>query len=213
VDLQFIMWDWNGTLLDDVGASLAAVNTMLAVRGRSAIDLAAYRAAIGVPIRCFYETHFDLTREDYHGILLEYGKNYAAQLPSCSLAEGTLPLLKSVMKRGTEQLILTSSEQGGAERALEQYGVEKYFSAVLGAKDTLAGSKLERAREFVENNGIPPERLLLVGDLPHDYEVARALGAHCVLVDWGHGMLSSQKLAGVRIVSSMAELAGLITMV
>ena len=31
---KYIIWDWNGTLLNDIGASLASVNDMLAARGR-----------------------------------------------------------------------------------------------------------------------------------------------------------------------------------
>ena len=32
-DKQHVIWDWNGTLLDDVGHAVATMNTLLAPRG------------------------------------------------------------------------------------------------------------------------------------------------------------------------------------
>ncbi len=43
---KYVIWDWNGTLLDDVGAALASVNDMLALRGKEPIDLVRYRECI-----------------------------------------------------------------------------------------------------------------------------------------------------------------------
>lgn len=45
-----IIWDWNGTLLNDISSSLQSVNDMLAMRGKDPIDIDFYRGCIGVPI-------------------------------------------------------------------------------------------------------------------------------------------------------------------
>ena len=55
-----IIWDWNGTLLNDISSSLQSVNDMLAMRGKDPIDIDFYRECIGVPIVKFYERVFDL---------------------------------------------------------------------------------------------------------------------------------------------------------
>ena len=67
-----VMWDWNGTLLDDVGAALKSVNEMLLRRGLEQITMAQYHEYIDIPIRKFYENMFDLEKEDYTQILKEY---------------------------------------------------------------------------------------------------------------------------------------------
>ena len=61
---DLIIWDWNGTLLDDVSASLRSVNDMLDRREMPRIDLVRYRECIGVPIRCFYEQVFNMEHLD-----------------------------------------------------------------------------------------------------------------------------------------------------
>jgi len=203
---SLLLWDWNGTLLDDVGASLAAVNDMLAGRGCGGIGLESYRAAIGVPIRRFYDVHFDMAREDYPSLLREYGEGYMRHLPECALAEGATELLERLRSEGVSQVILSSGEQRNVERSLEVYGVTQYFDAVLGASDYLAGSKLERAREYLQAQKIPPAEVLTTGDLVHDYEVARELGTRCVLSGWGHQGPEQFKGLGVRVVSSLEEL-------
>lgn len=71
-----IIWDWNGTLLDDIGASLASVNDMLAMRGKPPIDADYYRECIGVPIIKFYEKVFELEKEDYSLIIKQYNEGY-----------------------------------------------------------------------------------------------------------------------------------------
>ena len=51
---SLLIWDFNGTLLDDVGAALASVNDMLERRGISSINIDTYREYIDTPIRHFY---------------------------------------------------------------------------------------------------------------------------------------------------------------
>ena len=49
-----IVWDWNGTLLDDVDAGIGALNRMLADRGLPAITRDFYRARFRFPVRPLY---------------------------------------------------------------------------------------------------------------------------------------------------------------
>ncbi|MCL2024061.1 MAG: HAD family hydrolase [Oscillospiraceae bacterium] len=203
---KLILWDWNGTLLNDVSASLAAVNDMMERRGRRDITLGEYRRAIGVPIRKFYEYHFDLEREDYPQILTEYARGYEKYLPECALAKGARELLARLQKDGVKQVVLSSGEQKRVENALRVYGVAEYFDTVLGASDFFAGSKLERARDFLNAQKISPCEILMTGDLVHDWETARELGTRCVLVNWGHQ--GSEQFAGLNaaVISALVEL-------
>ncbi|MDR1410480.1 MAG: HAD family hydrolase [Oscillospiraceae bacterium] len=205
-NIRCVLWDWNGTLLDDVGASLAAVNDMLARRHRPAIDLLAYREAIGVPIRRFYNIHFDMTQENYPALLSEYSKDYTTHLTKCNLASGAIALLKKLHFTGVLQVILSSSEQKIVENALARYNVAQYFDAVLGASDYFADSKLERAREYLRVQTPPPKQVLLMGDLVHDFDVAQELGTQCVLVNWGHQGEAQFVRLGAQVISSLCEL-------
>lgn len=90
---SLVIWDWNGTLLDDVGPALASVNDMLERRKREPITLRQYYDYIGTPIRRFYERLFDLNAVDYAELLKEYNRGYEKHLERGSLMKGALEAL------------------------------------------------------------------------------------------------------------------------
>ena len=205
-----IIWDWNGTLLDDIGASLASVNDMLAMRGKPPIDADYYRECIGVPIIKFYEKVFELEKEDYSLIIKQYNEGYVRHLANCSLTEGALRAIKTFTEIGLKQAVVSSSNYDRIIEDMRKYGVYGSFAAVLGAGDYFAGSKVERAVEYLKKEGAESSAVLVVGDLEHDAEMAAELGADCVLLTSGHEHISRLKAAGVPLIDNLDELISLV---
>lgn len=183
---SLLIWDFNGTLLNDVGAALASVNDMLARRGKKPIDIDAYRQYIDVPIIRFYEQVFELEHENYQEILAEYQAGYESHLKKCRLTDFVQLALDTAKNKGIPQVVLSSSEQNQLERLLRKYDIADYFDAVLGSQDFFAGSKVERAKLYIEENKIESSCVLVIGDLTHDFEVAQAIGSQCLLLTSGH---------------------------
>lgn len=199
-----IIWDWNGTLLNDIGASLASVNDMLAMRGRSPIDIDYYRECIGVPIVRFYEKVFDLANEDYSVIIKQYNNGYLNHLSNCNLTENAVEVLDYFARMGAKQAIVSSSNNEQLYANVKKYGIFDRFDAVLGASDFYAGSKIERAVEYLKNEG--ECKVLVVGDLVHDAEMAAELGADCALILSGHENRERLYSANARLISDLREL-------
>lgn len=208
--ITHIIWDWNGTLLCDVQASLDSANEMLLRRGKATITLQEYQAQIAIPIRQFYAHFFDLEQEDYGALLQEYNSAYDRHLQSCGLTPGILPVLDAARKRGIVQGIVSSSEQNLLLRWLERLGAAEYFTAVRGAADFLADSKLARAQEFMMEHNASPAQTLMVGDLYSDYEVAQQIGAQCALLTSGHHSRTQLAAADATIVPDAAALLALL---
>lgn len=202
-----IIWDWNGTLLNDIGASLASVNDMLAMRGKPPIDIDYYRDCIGVPIIKFYEKVFDLENEDYSIIIKQYNNGYLAHLDRCGLTDGAVEMLDYFAEKGIKQVIVSSSNNEQLQQNVKKYGIFDRFDAVLGAADYYAGSKIERAVEYLKKNG--ECRVLVVGDLEHDAEMAEKLGADCVLLTSGHENRERLYAAKARVISDLKELVSI----
>lgn len=204
-----IIWDWNGTLLNDIGASLASVNDMLAKRGEPPMDLTRYKECIGTPIIRFYEQVFDLSKEDYPSILAEYNAGYMYHLKDCSLTEGALNAVKKFADAGIHQAIVSSSNNAQLCENAKKYGVYGMFEAVLGAADFKADSKIERARAYLAES---PEKgaVLVIGDLEHDAEMAAEIGADCVLLTSGHEHPNRLKRSGAVIFDTIAELVAFV---
>lgn len=200
-----IIWDWNGTLLDDIGASLASVNDMLAKRGEPPMDKNRYKECMGTPIIRFYEQVFDLSKEDYASILAEYNAGYMYHLADCSLTNGAVEAIEKFADAGIHQAIVSSSNNAQLCQNAQKYGVYDKFEAVLGAADFKADSKIERARLYLAQSAEKGD-VLVVGDLEHDAEMAAEIGADCVLLTSGHEHPERLKRSGAVIFDKIEEL-------
>lgn len=201
-----VIWDWNGTLLDDIEASLASVNDMLSMRGMPHINNVYYKECIGVPIIKFYEKVFDMGKEDYSLIIKQYNEGYLHHLVDCGLTDGAREALEFFRSSGAKQVIVSSSNNAQLCRNAEKYGVIGYFDELLGASDYYAGSKIERAAEYLKKSGAEKGRVLVVGDLEHDAEMAAELGADCVLLTSGHEHPDRLKRANMPLIDNLFEL-------
>ena len=201
-----IIWDWNGTLLNDIHASLTSVNDMLDLRGMEHIDIDFYRECIGVPIIKFYERVFDMKKEDYSVIIKQYNDGYLHHLKDCGLTDGAREAIAFFNKCGMHQAVVSSSNNEQLCRKVSDYGLENCFEAVLGSADFYAGSKIDRARDYIEKTGEGDKKILVIGDLEHDYDMAKELGADCALLTSGHEHISRLKKTGAVLIDNLFEL-------
>ena len=89
-----IIWDWNGTIVDDAGIALDAVNDMLREQHRPEITLEEYRNAMDTPILRFYEQFFDMKATDFNWITERFQSYYENHKDQLRLHEGVEGLLE-----------------------------------------------------------------------------------------------------------------------
>ncbi len=182
-----VIWDFNGTVLDDVQLGIDCVNPMLEARGLPTIpDVEAYRAVFGFPIRDYYERlGFDFHREDYETVLApEWVARYLAGEPACGMNPGVLETIAAIAARGIPQIMLSATEAGQLTRQLARLDLSDAFEEVLALDNIHAKSKAHLAVEWkVCHPGAHP---LFIGDTEHDAAVADTIGADCVLFTGGH---------------------------
>lgn len=205
-----IIWDWNGTLLDDLSASLTSVNDMLDMRGMPHIDADFYKECIGVPIRKFYDRVFDMEKEDYAVIIKQYNEGYLRHLEDCGLTRGAREAIEYFCSHGLNQAVVSSSNNDQLCANILKYGLDGCFDSVLGSADFYAGSKIDRAKTYLEKSNGKNGRVLVVGDLEHDADMAKELGADCVLLTSGHEHISRLKRAEVPLIDDLFALIELI---
>ena len=200
-----LIWDWNGTLLDDTRASVDALNEQLVRRGLSPITLDFYREHFAFPVRPFYTlVGVDLDHEDWDALAKGYHDAYLAR-PSQLNAEA-VPALELARAAGLRQTIVSALRQDYLDEATERLGIRRYFDAIVGTDNLNGGSKLDRAKALVGRLGRTArgEAFTCIGDSLHDKEVADALGARCVL--FGGGSHAPERLARVApLANSLTE--------
>ena len=202
--MKCILWDWNGTLLDDVAAAVGALNRMLVKRGARPITIEHYRRRFGFPVRPFYaELGVDLAKwdwdeicEDFHTFVLEEPQ---AVRPD---ARAALELAASL---GFRQSILSALRQDKLEAALAANGFLGFFDRIFGVDNLDGASKLDRGRELMASLGPAADAPVFIGDTLHDAEVARELGGRCVLVSCGHQMPDRLAVAGCPVAATLAD--------
>lgn len=202
---ELVLWDWNGTLLDDVDLCVEALNRLLALHGYpQRYDHAAYKAIFGFPIEDYYRrAGFDFTRHPFPVLAERYMAHYIPASAACPLAAGAIQALEAFRTAGVRQVILSASPLSTLEAQVAQRGVRGYFDRLLGLGDIYAKSKVELGLAYLAENGFDPARAVMIGDTLHDCETARALGVGCVLLAAGHQPESVLRTAGVPVAADV----------
>lgn len=208
--IKLVIWDWNGTLQDDARAAWESVNDMLRRRDMPLITFEQYSGYIETPIIGFYRHIFDLETITFEQISKEFHEGYALHMQGRGLMDGAVQVIDRLQDAGIKQVIVSSGEKNWIMSYAEKYGILHYFDAVLGADDLEAGSKVERARSYMERCGVEARHTLVVGDLLHDAEMAQAIGARCLLVAKGHQIRPHLEESGMPVTDDITGVADMI---
>ena len=195
-----IIWDWNGTLLDDVNAAVGALNRMLAKHRLPPVTRAFYRAHFGFPVRPFYQqVGIDLDRVDWDEICTDFHAFIAAEPQG--LYPSTHGALEAARAGGFSQCILSALREDLLRRDTARFGVAPFFDHIFGVDNLDGATKLSRGHDLVAT--LPQQtKLYFIGDTLHDAEVGAALGAEVILVDCGHQTAERLRATGHPVLPS-----------
>lgn len=212
--IRHVVWDWNGTLLDDVDHSLAALNALLSERGMPLLDRDGYRARFGFPVREFYvDLGFDVEREDFALLSERFIGHYKGAARAARPHAGARDTMSALRTRGVAQSVLSAMEATLLSSMLREHDLAEFLSHVRGLDDLMATSKVDLGvslmRTLAEAD-VRPEQTLFVGDTLHDLETANAMGCECVLFVHGHQAPERLSQAGARLIHSHGEVLGFV---
>jgi phosphoglycolate phosphatase len=209
---KHVIWDWNGTLLNDTLLCVEVLNGLMARRGRAAISNEEYRQNFGFPVARFYDyLGFDTDVDSFDQISREFIQDYEARwFQECQLHPDAASVLSDLSAVGMSHSVLSAAKQEALNAGIDHFGIRKHFIGLVGADNIYAEGKVAQGRNWVEQLHWRPDEIVLVGDTLHDFEVAQAIGADCILL--GHGHHASDRLAetGVPVAHSLRELAQLL---
>ena len=185
MDIKYCIWDFNGTLLDDVETGIVSVNQMLRERDLPTLNSKEdYYRVFGFPVKEYYRRlGFDFEKEPYEVIAPIWVELYLEHVKKAKLFSDVTDALKAIRDIGVSQVIISATEQNMLNRQLCDLGIDEFFDEALGLDNIHAGSKLELAREWRKDHD---GKAIYIGDTDHDAETAEMLGAECFLVARGH---------------------------
>ncbi len=209
-NINTILWDWNGTLLDDTDICIDSMNIMLRKRNLKTISKSYYRNVFTFPVKDYYEKiGFDFTIESFENVAVEYIDIYTEKLKSCLLFKGVENVLSSFQKNNFKQYILSAMEQNSLVKSVDERGIKKYFQKISGLENVYANGKIHNAKKLIEENNIDPSKMCLIGDTIHDHEVAQALNCKCILISAGHQSAERLNELEITVVDDIKSVCGM----
>lgn len=177
------IFDWSGTLVDDLAMVLDATNHVLGQYGLAGMDRGEFRRRFRLPYSGFYE-------ELLPGVPLDELEDHFRKGFADSEASGvTTPLLPHAVDflshlqgGGMRMFILSSMDAPSFHRHARELGVDHYFEAsYAGVLD-----KREQIHRMIEGHRLDPARTVFLGDMQHDIETARHGGVASIALLTGY---------------------------
>ena len=209
---QHIIWDWNGTLLDDAWLCVEIINKLLHKRNLPPITHKQYQEEFDFPVKDFYSgIGFDFSLESFETVAVEYIVEYDKRRFECKLHHDAMSILKLCADSGLTQSILSAYQQTRLEETVDNFQARCFFTRVVGLNDYYAGGKIENGKRLIEELDFNAGEVLLIGDTVHDFEVAKSIGTDCVLSLSGHNSRKRLELCGTQVMDSLTEVLTLLS--
>lgn len=184
---KHIVWDWNGTLLDDVGHAISVMNSLLEEHDLPRLDRERYRKIFDFPVLRYYEAlGFDFKKESFESLCHKFVDRFMGGFRGLPLIPEMKSVLMNLHQEGLSQSVLSATDQLNLNSMVSHFELDNVFGFVFGIDNKFAGSKIERGHELIRLSGISPRETVIIGDTLHDLEVAKALGIDAVLISHGH---------------------------
>lgn len=205
-DYQNVIWDWNGTLIDDVDTAVTCINKLLPKYNAPTITSERYREIFDFPVRKYYgHLGIDLEKNAFEEIRDQYVKDYnSTVVMNSTLFPETVELLETI-KFTKNQYILSAVSQWHLDFITGHFKVEHLFHERFGASDHYATGKIERGLELIKHAGLIPQKTILIGDTIHDFEVATKLNIDCLILGDGHQSVTRLKQVAPHVLSGRRD--------
>ena len=205
--IRQVLWDWNGTLLDDLTYAIGVRNRTFPAFGLPRIgSVAEYHRQFTFPVRRYYE-RAGVTDETFVAVAHAWMAEYVRGFDTVPLHGDAVEALARFAAAGLRQAVLSATRRDMLESQIARFPIRAYFTDVLGLSDIYARSKEAVGLDYLARCGVPAASTLMIGDTLHDAEVARAMGTGCVLVARGHQSRETLLTAGVPVMDTLLEAA------
>ncbi|MBN2590084.1 MAG: HAD family hydrolase [Sedimentisphaerales bacterium] len=208
---RHLIWDWNGTIIDDVLTCVGVLNSILEYYDKPKVTIEQYRKEFDFPVADYYEKlGIDFSKVSYDVVAEQYISQYNKKQYECTLQSGAMEVLKTISDKDLGQSILSAYNQEMLEEVVKYFGLSDFFDNIVGLSDFYAKSKLDNGRDLIKKLELSGEDVLLIGDTTHDYEVAEQIGSDCALIDDGHQERKRLEATNAIVVNAITDIPDLL---
>ena len=201
-----VIWDFNGTILDDLRVSIDAADELLTRHGlKPMVTVEKYHEVFGFPIIDYYKRiGFDFSKVPYSVLAHEWVEIYLRRVSDAKIRDGVKEAIEKIHSLNIKQTILSMSDKDMLVRQVKDLKIHDLFDEIYGLDNIYAKSKLELAKKWRDEHN--DERVLFIGDTVHDAESAEIIGCKCLLLAGGHQSIESHKCGNARVILDASEI-------
>ena len=185
--IERVIFDWNGTLIADTSAIVKAGNKAIVDCGGKALARKEYIKKFHFPVSDFMvEQGADREKLKDPKAAEDFYKNYEQKAAKCRTRRGVRTLVDWLRKQSIDSVILSNHIQDSIMTQLQRLELTPSFKEVIGnhnySATYIGNNKLERTRNYFEQNSYNPTNAIAVGDSPEDISIGKELGMYTVAI-------------------------------
>ena len=186
-DLELVVFDWDGTLMDSQARIVASLHHAIAGSGLPQRSHGELRNIIGLGLReALLALYPNLRPPQLQALTVAYRSQFleVCSEPEC-LFEGARQVIETLRAQGLLLAIATGKGRAGLDRALRHSGLHGYFHSTRCADEAPSKPDPTMLQELMAELGVEPAATLMVGDTEYDLAMARAAKAWPLAVAYG----------------------------
>ncbi|MGC5050176.1 HAD family hydrolase [Micromonospora sp. DT48] len=206
-----LVWDWNGTLLDDLSLVVACTNAVFASEGGPSVSPDEHRVRFRRPIADYYADVLGKAVDDeaFGRFDKIFHDAYRVGLTTCELANDAVDALTAWPG---SQSLLSMWFHDELVPAVETYGLSGRFARIDGLRAQVGGDrKAESLARHLDALGVDGRSVVLIGDSLDDADAALSVGARAVLYTGGFTDRSRLLASGHPVADTLTEAVTLAT--
>ena len=205
---DLIVFDWDGTVMDSTAVIAGSIQAACRDLGLPVPSDEAARHVIGMGLgEALRHAVPDAPESMYETLVARYRHHFLAQDESIALYDDAHETIVELHRQGYWLAVATGKNRNGLNRALRSSGLAEYFHATRTADQTFSKPHPAMLLEIMDELGIMPERVLMVGDTTHDLQMA--LNARVDALGMTHGAHPAEQLRELQPLALLDDFAGL----
>jgi len=186
-NIKHIIWDWNGTLLNDGWLFVKIMNHVLEKRGLKKITVKKYREIFCFPLESFYiKMGFDFKKESFEKSSLDFISLYSKHKNDADLYPGAKSLLFKLNKLGIKNYLLSAQNQQTLIAQVKFYKLFDFFDLIVGTDNLHARGKDVMAKKLINKIAPHNDQVLMIGDTNLDINISKKINCNAIGVAYGH---------------------------
>ncbi|MCL2785252.1 MAG: HAD hydrolase-like protein [Propionibacteriaceae bacterium] len=209
--IRHIIWDWNGTLLDDTALTVRAAMAGLAAIGHPReISLEQWRQVATRPLLNTYKALMTAPLLPQHWKTIEdvWHEVYRTNFTDVQLNETTLASLDEAQSRGMTQSIVSLHRETILQEDVASFGITDRFTHITGTTQGFSEkyvSKADEVRTQLADLNLDPSQVVMIGDMIDDAAEGVAAGVEVILVPVGDTSASRLTASGYPTAESLMD--------